>query len=275
MNGARSQGSWIVAPLRSRARIRRFLDADRFMAAYVLGDLAEPHWSRSAFLGASPRAAPEHLAALALRYEGFDPPILVPFGEPEAVAAILSAMTGVEVYWNASDDLLPIIQRFYDTPAPEAMWRMALKGELAAPAGLERAGRAESLRGPEGARLVAELFAAAGDNAGHRFAPSQIEDGAFFGLFEHGELIAISGTHLVSETESVAAIGNVYTRPGHRRRGLAQAATAATVRCLGERGIRTIVLNVGRENHAAVHVYERLGFERHGPFWEGPGIRRR
>ena len=264
--------SWIIAPLRSRARIRRFLDADRCMAAYVLGDLAAPHWSRSEFLGAVPRGAPEDLAALALRYAGFDPPILVPFGEPEAVAAILAVLAGAEVYWNAAGDLLPIIRRFYDTPAPEAMWRMALAGAPAVPPGVERA---EPLRGPEGARLVAELFAAAGDNAGHRFAPSQVEDGAFFGLFAAGELIAVSGTHLVSEAEGVAAIGNVYTRPSHRGRGHAQVATAATVRCLRERGIRTIVLNVGRENAAAIHVYERLGFACHRPFWEGPGIRKR
>jgi predicted GNAT family acetyltransferase len=98
---------------------------------------------------------------------------------------------------------------------------------------------------------------------------SQLADGAFFGVREHGRLIAAGGTHLYSASERVATIGNVYTHSAHRGRGLAAAVTAAVVRTLLARGTGTIALNVKSANAAAIAVYERLGFRFHARFYEG------
>jgi predicted GNAT family acetyltransferase len=86
------------------------------------------------------------------------------------------------------------------------------------------------------------------------------------------QLVAVAGTHLVSPTYNVAAVGNVFTHPNYRGRGFGTATTSAVVDELLESGIRDIVLNVSRGNAIAVRLYERLGFERYCPFLEGPAF---
>jgi ribosomal protein S18 acetylase RimI-like enzyme len=101
------------------------------------------------------------------------------------------------------------------------------------------------------------------------FFPSMLAQGVFFGHRESGELVAAAGTHLVAPEESVAAVGNVYTRRDRRGRGLATRATSAVVSELLRQGLRTIALNVERRNATAIRIYERLGFFRYCAFCEG------
>lgn len=72
----------------------------------------------------------------------------------------------------------------------------------------------------------------------------------------------------------MVAIGNVFTRPDWRGRGLAARCTAAVVREALDAGLNPIVLNVRIDNAPAIHVYEKLGFRIHGPMIEGPALRR-
>ena len=77
----------------------------------------------------------------------------------------------------------------------------------------------------------------------------------------------------MSAAQSVAAVGNIYTRRDRRCRGLAAQATAAVLEELLRRGIETIVLNVSRTNTGAERVYERLGFRRYCGYFEGRAVR--
>jgi predicted GNAT family acetyltransferase len=65
----------------------------------------------------------------------------------------------------------------------------------------------------------------------------------------------------------VAAIGNVFTHPDHRGRGLASVLTATVAERLLER-VPVVGLNVGRDNLAARTVYRRLGFVEVLPYEE-------
>jgi predicted GNAT family acetyltransferase len=96
-----------------------------------------------------------------------------------------------------------------------------------------------------------------------------LEQGVFYGIGEGADLVAVAGTHLVSGPESVGAVGNVYTRRDRRGRGLAGRATSAVTAELIRRGLRTIALNVNQANAAAIEVYERLGYVKYCPFYEG------
>jgi ribosomal protein S18 acetylase RimI-like enzyme len=98
------------------------------------------------------------------------------------------------------------------------------------------------------------------------FYDSMVSDGVFCGVYEGDELIAVTGTHLVSRDESAAAIGNVYVRRDRRGSGLSRLTTRAVLNEL--RGIETIGLNVRADNAAAIRVYESLGFVTHCPFIE-------
>lgn len=99
------------------------------------------------------------------------------------------------------------------------------------------------------------------------FYPSMVTDGVFFGVYEGDVLIAAAGTHLYAPEEQAVAIGNIYTMRDRRGRGLGGAVTRAVLEVVKDRG--TVGLNVRAHNHAALHLYESLGFVRHCPFYEG------
>ena len=105
------------------------------------------------------------------------------------------------------------------------------------------------------------------------FGPYQLMQGIFYGVERDGRLVAVAGTHLVAHSYGVAAVGNVFTHPDYRGRGLATTATRAVCDELLDRGIELIGLSVSRSNAAAIRVYEKIGFKRHVPFYEGTAIR--
>ncbi|HTM34325.1 MAG TPA: GNAT family N-acetyltransferase, partial [Vicinamibacterales bacterium] len=106
------------------------------------------------------------------------------------------------------------------------------------------------------------------------FIATQLGDDTFCGVRDEGRLVAAGGTHLYSASESVGAIGNVYTRRSHRGRGHGAVVVSAVVEQLIERGTETIGLNVRAANTGAIRLYERLGFRVHTGFFEGRAVRR-
>ncbi len=122
---------------------------------------------------------------------------------------------------------------------------------------------------------IRELHAQGGDFTPDAFAPYQAEDGTFFGVAdERGRLLAVGGTHVVDWGAGVAGIGNMYTHPEHRGKGLGAMVLCAIVKKLIRGGVTNIVLNVDERNVGAWRLYEKQGFEVYCPYLEGPGRRR-
>ena len=72
--------------------------------------------------------------------------------------------------------------------------------------------------------LLEELYSYGGGDA---FRQRSLELGVFYGVFEGERLVSVAGTHIVSDNERIAALGNVMTHPDYRGRGLATLATSA------------------------------------------------
>jgi len=96
-----------------------------------------------------------------------------------------------------------------------------------------------------------------------------LEAKTFFGIREDGHLVSIAGTHVLSQTYGVAAVGNVFTRPDRRGHGLGTRATAAVVARLLSMDLQTIVLNVSMDNQPAQASYRKLGFWPYCGYYEG------
>jgi ribosomal protein S18 acetylase RimI-like enzyme len=114
-----------------------------------------------------------------------------------------------------------------------------------------------------------------GDAAGEAppfFNAGMLRHGVYYGIREGGAIVAAAGTHVLAERESVAGIGNVYTRRDRRGRGFGAQVSGAVTAELLQLGVRTVVLNVDESNAAAMRVYERLGFERYCEYREGIAI---
>lgn len=244
------------------ALIRSLLRRDPCWSVYALGDLdpRRQHHCEWHVRGSS----------VALLYREFETPILFVAGGAE-VLADLPAVDACLL--QVPDGLLPALAARFDVEWASPVFRMALDPAVRLPAAANAA--VEPL-GCGHQDELAELYAD-GDATGEApdfFLASQLDDETFFGVREHGTLVAAGGTHLYSAAESVAAIGNIYTRRWHRGHGHASAVVHAIVAQLRSRGIGTIALNVRTENLAAIRLYERLGFKVHVRFWEGRANRR-
>ena len=101
------------------------------------------------------------------------------------------------------------------------------------------------------------------------FNPLMLEQGIYFGAYEDGALVSVAGTHAYSLRYQAGMIGNVYTLPAHRGRGLAAATTWRVAAALLEAGVREVGLNVKDDNDPAIAVYTRIGFTLREPYWEG------
>ncbi|MGQ0601888.1 MAG: GNAT family N-acetyltransferase [Anaerolineales bacterium] len=241
--------------------MRAILERDRAWAVYALGDL-EPLYAAFAEWR---RAADD--TALVLLYREFGVPVLFTFGPSANVAPLLHQLADRELYLSIQPEILPLLEHHYTVRDLTPMWRMLLD-----PASftIPNAGDAARLSAEDFAALEA-LYAdgAATHEAPDFFIRLQLERGVFFGLYEDSTLIAAAGTHLVSSHFSLGAIGNVYVRADRRGHGLGRRVTEAVTAELVRMGLQTIALNVKQENAAAIRVYERLGFRRYCPFYEG------
>ena len=242
-----------------RGEIRRLLETDRAWACYFLADLAPGYFERTSWFGSG--------SAIAALYRGFTPPVLFALGSPADLAPALDEATSSQprIYLHLRPEVLPLIGARYRLIELRPMWRMVLEGFRGAPVG-----GAVRLSGADHDALL-ELFDD-GAETGERpefFDRPMLDRGAYYGVWEYGRLIAAGGTHVLVAAESVAGLGNIYTRRDRRGRGLAAGVTSAIAGELLGLGIRTIALNVAQANEAAIRVYERLGFARHCAYYEG------
>jgi RimJ/RimL family protein N-acetyltransferase len=262
--------SFDVTALEDKDVIRVFLNRDRRLVAYALGDLDDKYWPQSSFYGAH---CDGELRSIVLLYRGLDPTVLTAFGEIAGVQAVFEAVAlPDEIYYLFLPELEAVLDAHYVRPHAQREWRMALEVDRFQSPGLDGVERI----GPDQANQLAALYRHAAEPGEEivAFRPWQIAYGAFFGVRQGGELVAAAGTHVWSTTEGVAAIGNVFTRPDHRGRGYATRCTAAIVAEALESRIDTVILNVREGNRPAIRVYEKLGFRWYHTFLEGPGLKR-
>jgi RimJ/RimL family protein N-acetyltransferase len=252
--------NWRVFTPTDKERILAFLETDRVYAAYAIGDL-EPSLFRQCSWACAEKE--KQLRALGLLFRGLNPPAYFVMGDPDGVTRILKTFSPPgRIYLTCREEHLPIFTRLRAWERkPDSMWRMVLR-RMPVPA---EAGGGVRLTGAFAGQLK-EFFRFGG---GIGFSPEQIDRGVFFGIFSARRLLAVAGTHLVSPAYGVAAVGNVLTHPDFRNRGYGAQATGAVVSELLRKGIRDIVLNVRQDNLPAVHLYEKIGFERYCAFFEG------
>lgn len=254
--------------------VRRILYTDPIWAAYAIADL-QPHLAGDCRWLA---AEGTNGGALALIYSGLQPPVLLTMGDPALLAPLLAgADLPPAIYVSIRDEHLPVVARHYDLSGDtRPMWRMTLADTAAAvqPPALSTSGDVVPVR-LSGADVTAvlRLLAHGGPFCPDAFSPAQMEAGVFYGVYAGADLLAVGGTHVLDDVGSVAAIGNMYTRPDARRRGYSALILAAIVRELLAQAISTIVLNVDQRNISAQALYLARGFVVHTPYLEGTGLR--
>lgn len=261
---------WTLEKLTDERVILACLQHDRIYAAYAVGDLEPALFPSTTWYGAID-AGP--IEALLMVYHGLVPPVLFVMGVPEGTGFLLHAADlPAHVFVTCRSRHLPVVQAHYRFPDVRPMLRMRVRPADFLPCDFE--GAAVRLTSADGSLLEA-LYAQGGDFAPDAFSPRQLDDGVFHGIFdgarpgESGRLVAAAGTHLLARAYGIAAVGNIYTHPAYRGQGLARAVTSAVTADLLAAGL-DVVLNVHENNNHALRIYQRLGYQIHCRFIEGP-----
>jgi len=249
---------------------------DKTEAAYHLALLGKPYsqhvswyFHRDAYGQAD--------GAVAL-YDMNRPTIIFLLGKDEAVSECLAYADLPDLAYAAYfPGHASIVSEFYRVLRPVEMLRMVLKRDEFESSSRKLARRRMPsdgrivLLGPKHLEMLRELYSS---EPGFLPDPYQYAAGGYLGIFGEGRLLAATGTHFVSEEHSFAMIGNVLTRPGYRRAGLATRIVLDQLGRLFER-VETVCLNVDTGNSSAVKMYESLGFTAHCSYYEGIGVLRK
>lgn len=247
--------------LLDRQQIRARLENDRVWSAFALADLEPPYSAFASWFG------PTDSTALALVYRAFSVPLLLCVGDARDWNPVLDEVDeavggGLTVHVVVRPGLLPVIRHRYSVREARPMVRMVLEPGGRPP--VAAAGQVVRI-GPADLESVEALYR---EDTPDFFLPAMLTDGVYFGIRDGEELVAVAGTHVRGVVLRVGALGNVYTRPDHRRRGHASVLTWAVTSELRRSGITTIVLNIRADNHAARRVYERLGYRRYCDYFD-------
>jgi RimJ/RimL family protein N-acetyltransferase len=241
-----------------RKNLSRLLEHDRIWNAYAIADLDPVHdESTDWFL---------HEDSILLRYRGLEPDLIFASGNPTVIEMLVSELPPGNYQYALKEEVLDAVLQRLSIDRSIPMWRMALKSD---PPTLVMSDEVRALSFKDLPNI--ECLMADHEDRPDSFMPAQLESGLFFGVYESEDLISMAGVHVYSEISSVAAVGNVFTHPKQRGEGFGTlASTAVTTRLLA-RGIRTIVLNVSKENEPAIRSYSKIGFEPHCRYLEGTG----
>jgi ribosomal protein S18 acetylase RimI-like enzyme len=238
--------------------ILSILESDRSWCAYALADLAPPWREQSdwSVLGKS----------LLLVYRGLSPPVLFGTGEPDQLGALFENLSPGQYWYTLRPTDFSLMQGRVDEFSRARMWRMRLvddsfKRWIGPAARLEK----------NHLNQIEQLYAGHADRP-DAYLPDQVEHGIYYGVYDDEALLAVAGTHVVDRHQGVAAVGNIFTLPHHRRRSYGIKATAAVLERLVELDIETIVLNVEMSNQPAIEMYLNLGFMPYCGFYEGIAV---
>jgi ribosomal protein S18 acetylase RimI-like enzyme len=237
------------------AILEPILNRDWPWAGFALGDL-EPEWMAHCEWW--------HTAGTCvLLFDALNPRVMCPYGDDSGLAAILASIRDERVWANIRPESEPVFRRFYRPVKAVRMRRMYLDRPAAA--------TGEAVRLASSDRLEIEDLLKQGEWV--LFLPDALAAGHYYGVRENGRLIAIAGTHLASVRYNVAALGTVFTHPGHRGRGLGNICASHVLESVGRAGIRRVVLNVDEEKAGARRIYERLGFRTACTYLDGECVR--
>lgn len=267
--------TWKIIDVDDDAAIMAVLDRDRAWAVYAICDLDPPYRKHARYIGAYQG---DVLEAIVLLYRlGPEPAgrpdfaVVVPCGTSSGVRAVLERVEGLPA--TASLQVRPsdlaAVDRRYRCDDLVVMERMVVNA--VAVRGSRTVSGVEIVRldGRQAGQLVAFYERLPGRRPSAATLLATIEHGIYYGAFDSDQLLAVAGTHALSDRFSIATVGGVFTDPVHRGRGLAQATTGAVVQALAQRGFPEIALNVRADNVPAISAYARLGFREYCKFWEG------
>jgi ribosomal protein S18 acetylase RimI-like enzyme len=241
---------------RDKKEIYEFLSADPALNLYLIGDLDDFFWPYTKWFALYDEGV---MRSIALFYTGSEPPALLLFfkGDRHYHESLLKAIRPSlpdEFTVHLSEGLIKVFGRKRIIRSWGVHYRMILAREpdRVTDNNIRRLGISDM-------EEIRELYRSSYPD--NWFTSRMVETGKYFGYFDSGKLVGISGIHVYSASYRIAALGNITVHPSFRGRKIAYMLTSAL--CSDLRGeVTTIGLNVMSENLQAIRSYENAGFEK-------------
>lgn len=249
--GQAARAEYTVELIHEPDVVRRMLEPDRAYAAYAIAQLDPRYFERNEWVVSR---GPGGRDALVVHSRTGLGNALFALGDPVALDAALSIRPGARFSFGSLRlEHKRVVDKYYMMTRPQVMSRMSVALGQFVPA----ESKADRLTGAD-VSLVNRLYSIEGGVAAYR--ESHLEEGMYYGIFEDSKLVSIAGTHVVSRSERIAVVGNVFTHPRYRGRGLATQATSSVTReLLGFCDLVVLTVEVG--NEPAVRIYRGLGYQ--------------
>jgi GNAT superfamily N-acetyltransferase len=242
----------------------RAMLTDRAYAAYAIAQLEPRRFEANEWYVAT---GPEGKRGIVLHSTGGLGRALFVEGDTVAIDAILSLHPGARfTFASLRPEHLRNVERYFVMLRRSLMMRMLVSAESFVPVD------AEVVR-LEGGHIAAVNALYSTEGGPTAYTPAHLSEGVYYGVYVDSRLVSIAGTHVVSDAEGVAVVGNVFTHPRYRNHGYSKIATSAATRALLER-CPLVVLTVEISNGPAVQVYRGLGYESVCTLHESPLVRK-
>jgi len=249
--------------LHDKSRIEAFLRKNVYLHIYSIGDLDDFFWPDTAWYGWEQGG---EIQAVALLYTASTDPTLLALSEHQDVMGELV---------RSIFHILP--ERFYAHTSPGVAEAVEEQCKIKSygkhyKMGLKNASLLYDIDCSQVVRLTEnDLEDMLGlYEEGYRrnwFNARMLQTKQYFGLRLKNRLLSVAGVHVYSEKYKVAALGNIVTHPDCRGKGFGKAVTAGLCQSLSEH-VDNIGLNVKADNIPAIALYEKLGFEIVGTYYE-------
>ena len=248
--------------LNDKRQLQGLLARNPQKTSYLLGDLEEPFFSDCTWYGSFYDG---QLLAVLLLYKGLSVPTLLTYGDPDLFAGILDHYHEAlpsEGFAKVHPEHLHAFTKYFEHSVHGNMWCMTLDQQHYLPSQFTT--QTEKLRRITNDDILEEILKLFEINyPDNYFEATQLKKGVYFGLFVDDKLISIAGTHVFSQSEKVASLGNIVTAKEYRGRGYANAVLSALVEQLFTMNCKFISLHVDQNNHTAINSYRRAGFAYH------------
>jgi ribosomal protein S18 acetylase RimI-like enzyme len=248
--------------LNDKNTILSYLNKDRALNIYSIGDLDEFFWPKTTWLAYKYAG---DIKSIALLYSGMEIPTLLCFhgGDPYYSSMLLKQISHLlpeRFYAHLSSGLIGAFGNGSVARHFGVHYKMILTKQVEKIAD----GNIRRLLVHDLPEIKSLYQAAYPDNW---FDERMLETGKYFGYFTGNILAGISGIHVYSEEYKVAALGNIATHPDYRGKGIAFRLTSALCADL-QSSVNEIGLNVRTDNDHAIRCYKKTGFSIIGTFDE-------
>jgi RimJ/RimL family protein N-acetyltransferase len=263
----RRPATYVVRWLKDRELIRSLLLAHQAYGALAMAHLSPRLFPRSRYF----LAQGEEGWALLFYAHSEPTPLTLTLGDEGPLEALLRLHPGPRwTFLSLQTHHLAVAQRHFSLSQQHLMLRMRVDAESFTPPPPVPKVEVMRLSGRDVA-AINRLYSAEGSATS--YPPSVIDEGIYYGGMWDGKLVAIAGTHVVAPEEGVAVVGNVFTHPRFRGRGLATLVTGAVTRHLLDM-CPQVYLTVDSQNLPAIAAYRRLGYHVECTLYETPALRR-